>query len=398
MNRRGKDEALEASLKQSIVVNSLSKEANLCRSLSSQNAAIKPNSRKPKTANSKLVKATQSLHKGKASLIQFPVQNVLFGVEQNFPVKKTDGKKLTTLEFIDKLKKIEAKVENPDFLEQANEEIDIASRQLEEIRNMISEKLEKEAEQKEREFQKQQKAFREKCNKQFERMQQTYLNKTKMRFKSLQDVENMTLPKENKNKNVETVNKTSSRNSILNATSSQNFEKYLRNTDPLLKAQITSAVSEPPVVSIYKPKVRNEKPLNESKPASQKVRFQESILKSAYYSPTSSESLSPKPSSEKLDIENINRLLSLQMEDERELKQEAFQAFKYRTQRRLDKIDECSMTENFSSTNEKYHEGRRKLNLLLYGKEKVNNKEFDDAKLEDSVLKSEFLTKEFCKF
>ncbi|EEZ98823.1 hypothetical protein TcasGA2_TC004429 [Tribolium castaneum] len=369
MNSRHKNESLEASLKESLVVNPLGTKVRQATSSQLQ--------QKPKTA--KLVKASQSLHRGRPGQAQFPVKRVMFGVEQNFAVKTR--KKPSTLDFIEKLKKIETKTEKSDFLEQANDEIDIASKQLEALRKLLTQKLQTQAElkaqQEKNELRNKQKTLMDNCNRQFEKMQKQYLNKTKIRFKSLKDVENMTLPRPKdakQDKNVKTLYQ-----GVVAATSSENFDfsAFDKNQDldkagPLLKTQVVSVASQHEILA---------KPAKKASPkAPQKVRFDDSILNSVHYSPAGSNLQSPERS-DGPDVANIKRLLSVPAED-------------LGVSRFRKKIDEsCLTTENFST---KYKEGRRKLNLLLHGKEKLDNVQFDDAKLEESVLKSAFLSKEFC--
>lgn len=102
-----------------------------------------------------------------------------------------------------------------DFLEQAIEQVDLATNQLAIIKTMLLEQLNsitKAAEEEEISFQKHQTVFKDKLGHQCEEMQKMYEYKTRIRLQSSQDNENK------KDKSIETVDKTYFTGLISNAT------------------------------------------------------------------------------------------------------------------------------------------------------------------------------------
>lgn len=211
MNRRSKA-ALEESLKQSLIANSLLKKTNRCPALSSQNAAINPNFRKSRTATKKLIRTSQDVHKEKASLTQFQAKNILFGLEHHPSQRETDVEKQRMREY------------SGSFLELTSKQLDMVTKKIANFKNMISKQhnLElnyqscviKAAEEKKVKYYNQNQVFNKNWNIHFNKLRKTFECNTRTRLQLLQAEKKPTPQKKKQEKNVETGRKTYPRGSI----------------------------------------------------------------------------------------------------------------------------------------------------------------------------------------
>jgi hypothetical protein len=471
MHYRNANESLESQLKESIKVNPLCKDQNLRRTLSTQESPLKLDLRRNKNTSSKPVKTSQSLHKGRAvqSLVKYPLENIPLGLEQKKKVKPIDKKKKSTLEFIEQLKKIETTSAKTDFLEKTNEELEIASKQLDELQKLIADRLQRDSnsssqskfvlDEDEETMHQRKRAVVDKFQKQFDRMQKKYLNKTRIRYKSLQDLENATHSRFGRSGQLEKIveenvpvevlfskpkNSAMSRENVVSEGGQSHWKEIRGVVGSVLKKHISSLTSEEPVPRVDRSvsprqgkmeSAKGEEIHTDERVAAeirrQKVRFQneqKSPEKSTYYFSPRGKALQAFLDEEEFSeshVEKLRRQLFPHEDKEKRVKsmqdeccqaggrslpqktslswankEKALQRSRFQN----DKLNQSILRSNyfFSSDDvdmfeeEENSEGMRKLNLLLHGEEKVlDGTQTEDAKLEESVLKSEYLSKEF---
>jgi hypothetical protein len=471
MHYRNANESLESQLKESIKVNPLCKDQNLRRTLSTQESPLKLDLRRNKNTSSKPVKTSQSLHKGRAvqSLVKYPLENIPLGLEQKKKLKPIDKKKKSTLEFIEQLKKIETTSAKTDFLEKTNEELEIASKQLDELQKLIADRLQRDSnsssqskfvlDEDEETMHQRKRAVVDKFQKQFDRMQKKYLNKTRIRYKSLQDLENATHSRLGRSGQLEKIveenvpvevlfskpkNSAMSRENVVSEGGQSHWREIRGVVDSALKKHISSLTSEEPVPRVDRSvsprqgkmeSAKGEEIHTDERVAAeirrQKVRFQneqKSPEKSTYYFSPRGKALQAFLDEEEFSeshVEKLRRQLFPHEDKEKRVKsmqdeccqaggrslpqktslswankEKALQRSRFQN----DKLNQSILRSNyfFSSDDvdmfeeEENSEGMRKLNLLLHGEEKVlDGTQTEDAKLEESVLKSEYLSKEF---
>jgi hypothetical protein len=471
MHYRNANESLESQLKESIKVNPLCKDQNLRRTLSTQESPLKLDLRRNKNTSSKPVKTSQSLHKGRAvqSLVKYPLENIPLGLEQKKKVKPIDKKKKSTLEFIEQLKKIETTSAKTDFLEKTNEELEIASKQLDELQKLIADRLQRDSnsssqskfvlDEDEETMHQRKRAVVDKFQKQFDRMQKKYLNKTRIRYKSLQDFENATHSRLGRSGQLEKIveenvpvevlfskpkNSAMSRENVVSEGGQSHWKEIRGVVGSVLKKHISSLTSEEPVPRVDRSvsprqgkmeSAKGEEIHTDERVAAeirrQKVRFQneqKSPEKSTYYFSPRGKALQAFLDEEEFSeshVEKLRRQLFPHEDKEKRVKsmqdeccqaggrslpqktslswankEKALQRSRFQN----DKLNQSILRSNyfFSSDDvdmfeeEENSEGMRKLNLLLHGEEKVlDGTQTEDAKLEESVLKSEYLSKEF---
>ncbi|KAJ3627978.1 hypothetical protein MTP99_015310 [Tenebrio molitor] len=471
MHYRNANESLESQLKESIKVNPLCKDQNLRRTLSTQESPLKLDLRRNKNTSSKPVKTSQSLHKGRAvqSLVKYPLENIPLGLEQKKKLKPIDKKKKSTLEFIEQLKKIETTSAKTDFLEKTNEELEIASKQLDELQKLIADRLQRDSnsssqskfvlDEDEETMHQRKRAVVDKFQKQFDRMQKKYLNKTRIRYKSLQDFENATHSRLGRSGQLEKIveenvpvevlfskpkNSAMSRENVVSEGGQSHWREIRGGVDSALKKHISSLTSEEPVPRVDRSvsprqgkmeSAKGEEIHTDERVAAeirrQKVRFQneqKSPEKSTYYFSPRGKALQAFLDEEEFSESHVEKLRRQlfphedkekrvkSMQDEccqaggRSLPQKTSLSWANkekalpRSRFQNDKLNQSILRSNyfFSSDDvdmfeeEENSEGMRKLNLLLHGEEKVlDGTQTEDAKLEESVLKSEYLSKEF---
>ncbi|XP_063912292.1 uncharacterized protein LOC135129138 [Zophobas morio] len=259
MNQKNKNQSLDILLQDSIKVQSINLTKKVFRCRSSENSVVINN------VSSKPVKTTKSVQKTARKLAKYPISNIPLGLEEKESRFRQDNikKKSSTLEILEKLKQIDVQTQNTDVLEQTNDEIKIAHKQLQELQKLIARKLEEQKSETDEDVKKEikhrQHSVINNDSRQLNRLQKKYLNKTRIRYKTLQDVENLTLAYVDKRKKNE-IDKQEKQNEVKVLYSNTNNEKT-HGFQPSIKKKTLSLEKKKPRLeerqNVYKRKVED---------------------------------------------------------------------------------------------------------------------------------------------